>query len=264
MSPNQSQIIASTEWEKLQKSGADMVASSPYLANFGQEIILNSKNMAEGLSRLLSRQQLDPTIQSNYLETIFLSIYKKTPELLDKASCDLNAVVKRDPAAVDHLIPFLYFKGFHALQLYRLAHWLWSHKQIHIALFLQNRSSILYGVDIHPAAKIGTGIMLDHATGIVIGETSIIEDNVSLLHGVTLGGTGKEKGDRHPKIRQGVMIGAGAKILGNIEIGAGAVVAAGSVVLNDVPPHTIVAGVPAKITGKAKSEMPSEEMDQEV
>ncbi|MFH1159052.1 MAG: serine O-acetyltransferase [Pseudomonadota bacterium] len=264
MKPHPFQITASAEWEKLRRLGADMVDSSPYLAAFGQEVVLDSKNMAEGLSRLLSRQKLDPTIQSKDLETLFLSIYQKAPELLDRASRDLDAVVKRDPAAVDLLIPFLYFKGFHALQLYRLAHWLWSQDQRHMALFLQNRSSILYGVDIHPAARIGAGIMLDHATGIVIGETAVVEDNVSLLHGVTLGGTGKEKGDRHPKVRQGVMIGAGAAILGDIEVGAGAVVAAGSVVLHDVLPHTIVAGVPAKITGKPKSEMPSEEMDQEV
>ena len=258
------EITASPEWKELQKNGADLVVSSPYLAALGQEIILNSKNMAEGLSRLLSRQQLDPTVHSKELETIFLSVYQKAPELPDKALCDLNVVVKRDPAAVDYLIPFLYFKGFHALQLYRLANWLWSHEEKYMALFLQNRSSILYGVDIHPAAKIGTGIMLDHATGIVIGETAVIEDNVSLLHGVTLGGTGTETGDRHPKVRQGVMIGAGAKILGNIEIGASSVVAAGSVVLQEVFPNTIVAGVPAKIMGESKNKMPSEEMDQKV
>ncbi len=258
------EIITSPEWKEIQKSSVDMIASSPYLASFGQEIILNSQNMAEGLSRLLSRQQLDPTVQSKELETVFLSIYQKAPELLDKALCDLDVVVKRDPAAVDHLIPFLYFKGFHALQLYRLANWLWLNKQKYIALFLQNRSSVLYGVDIHPAAKIGAGIMLDHATGIVIGETAVIEDNVSLLHGVTLGGTGTETGDRHPKVRQGVMIGAGAKILGNIEIGASSVVAAGSVVLQEVFPNTIVAGVPAKRIGESKNKMPSEEMDQKV
>jgi serine O-acetyltransferase len=148
------------------------------------------------------------------------------------------------------------------LQSYRLAHWLWHHNRKHLALYLQSRMSDLFAVDIHPAAKIGNGIMMDHATGIVIGETAVVEDNVSMLHAVTLGGTGKEGGDRHPKIRSGVMIGAGAKILGNIEIGTGARVAAGSVVLQSVPPCVTVAGVPAKIVGDAGCAEPAQEMDQ--
>ena len=158
--------------------------------------------------------------------------------------------------------PFLFFKGFHALQAYRLAHWLWNEKRRHLALYLQTRVSDLFAVDIHPAARIGSGIMMDHATGIVIGETAVVEDNVSMLHAVTLGGTGKEAGDRHPKIRTGVLIGAGAKILGNIEIGKGARVAAGSVVLQNVPPCKTVAGVPAKVIGDSGCAEPAREMDQ--
>jgi serine O-acetyltransferase len=160
------------------------------------------------------------------------------------------------------LAPFLNFKGFHALQAYRIAHWLWNQQRQLLAVHLQNRISEVFGVDIHPAARVGSGILFDHATGIVIGETAVIEDNVSMLHGVTLGGTGKEIGDRHPKIRQGVLIGAGASILGNIEIGAGAKVAASSVVLDPVPPHCTVAGVPARIVGRPTVAAPALEMDQ--
>jgi serine O-acetyltransferase len=157
--------------------------------------------------------------------------------------------------------PFLYYKGFHALQAYRIAHWLSIHKRHMLAAHLQNRISEALGVDVHPAAQIGSGVLIDHGTSVVIGETAVVEDNVSLLHEVTLGGTGKESGNRHPKVRRGVLIGAGAKILGNIEIGMGAKVAAGSVVLRDVPPHTTVAGIPARIVGRCDVAEPALEMD---
>jgi serine O-acetyltransferase len=175
---------------------------------------------------------------------------------------DLLAVADRDPACSRLIEPMLYFKGFHAIQTHRLAHWLWNTGRQDFALYLQSRSSEVFQTDIAPAARIGRGIFLDHATGLVVGMTAVIEDNVSMLQDVTLGGTGKERGDRHPKIRQGVLIGAGAKILGNIEVGQCARVAAGSVVLQPVPRNTTVAGVPAKVVGTAGCAEPARSMDQ--
>ncbi|MDP9128589.1 MAG: serine O-acetyltransferase, partial [Pseudomonadota bacterium] len=188
--------------------------------------------------------------------------YNADPAIVEAGQYDLIAITERDPAAKNILVPFLFFKGFRALQAYRVAHWLWRMERRTLASYFQSRISSCFVVDIHPAAVIGKGIMMDHAHGVVIGETAVVEDNVSFLHNVTLGGTGKEKGDRHPKIRSGVMIGAGAKILGNIEIGAGARVAAGSLVLKNVAPHVTVAGVPARIIGNAGCESPAQEMDQ--
>lgn len=177
-------------------------------------------------------------------------------------AADICAVKERDPAVDYYSIPLLYLKGFHALEAYRVGHWLWNQGRRALATYLQNQISVVFGVDIHPAAKIGRGIMLDHATGIVVGQTAVIENDVSILQNVTLGGTGKEHGDRHPKIREGVMIGAGAKVLGNIEVGAGAKIGAGSVVLNPVPAHTTVVGVPAKEVGHPQCDKPSLNMDQ--
>jgi serine O-acetyltransferase len=253
-----------TTWEKLRVSALRMVAENPLLKELGNTIVLNSPNLATGLSRVLSRQHVDVLVPAKDFPEIFLSVYEKAPEIVAAAAADLIAVIERDPASTEILYPFMFYKGFHALQTHRLAHWFWQNGQKDTAVFLQNRSSVLYTVDIHPAAIIGKGIMLDHAHSIVIGETAVVEDRVSMLHEVTLGGTGKERGDRHPKIRQGVMIGAGAKVLGNVEIGACASIAAGSVVLNNVPPHTTVAGVPAKIVGKPKTDIPAAEMDQTI
>ncbi|MDB5544610.1 MAG: cysE, partial [Hyphomicrobiales bacterium] len=172
------------------------------------------------------------------------------------------AVADRDPACTRVIEPVLYFKGFHALQTHRLAHWMWMRGRKDFALYLQSRSSEVFQTDVHPAARIGKGIFLDHATGLVVGSTAVIEDDVSLLQDVTLGGTGKETGDRHPKIRHGVLIGAGAKILGNIEVGHCARVAAGSVVLAPVPHNKTVAGVPARVVGEAGCAEPARSMDQ--
>jgi len=175
---------------------------------------------------------------------------------------DIVAVVDRDPATHRFIEPVLYFKGFHAIETHRLAHWMWGKGRKDFAYYLQSRASAVFQTDINPAAPIGQGIFLDHATGLVVGETAVIENDVSILHDVTLGGTGKEKGDRHPKIRHGVMLGAGAKIIGNIEIGHCARVAAGSVVLKSVPHNTTVAGVPARVIGEAGCPEPSRTMDQ--
>jgi len=181
--------------------------------------------------------------------------------ILTSAEIDILATYNRDPACEDLSTPFLYFKGFHALQAHRVANWLWCQERRTLARFFQNQISVTLGVDIHPAAQIGSGIMLDHATGIVVGETAVIEDDVSILHAVTLGGSGKESGDRHPKIRRGVLLSAGCKVIGNIEVGEGAKVGAGSVVLQDVPPHVTVAGVPAKIVGRPSGDSPALDMD---
>jgi serine O-acetyltransferase len=195
------------------------------------------------------------------LREVIREAYADDPQLAMQATRDMRVVRERDPACRSYATPLLYFKGFHALQCYRITHWLWLQGRHALALFLQNRISETFAVDIHPAARIGCGILLDHGHGFVVGETAVIEDDVSILHNVTLGGTGKAEGDRHPKIRYGVLIGAGAKILGNIEVGSGAKIGAGSVVLEPVPPHTTVAGVPAKIVGMAESDVPSLNMD---
>jgi len=259
-----SQNLVETTWTQLTAAARERLASNPDLSALWRGVFDGSASLAEGLARLLTRQTVDRFVTGERLADTFRAAFEQEPQIVLAAATDLNAVIERDPAAKDMLTPFLYFKGFHALQTHRVAHWLWQSGRADVALFLQNRSSVLYGVDIHPAARIGAGIMIDHATGLVIGETAVVEDNVSMLHGVTLGGTGKEQGDRHPKVRRGVMIGAGAKILGNVEIGEGACIAAGSVVLENVPAHTTAAGVPAKIVGKPRSETPATEMDQRI
>jgi len=184
------------------------------------------------------------------------------PTLSEAARADLMAIYERDPACHRLLQPILYFKGYQAVQAYRIGHWLWKQGRYDLAYFIQMRTSEIFGIDIHPAARIGKGIMIDHAHSIVIGETAVVGDNVSMLHSVTLGGTGKEEEDRHPKIGDGVLIGAGAKVLGNIKVGHCSRIAAGSVVLEEVPPCSTVAGVPAKIVGEAGCAHPSVEMDQ--
>jgi serine O-acetyltransferase len=249
-------------WTRLQSEATAMRMGEPLLARYANDTIINAHGFGAALGNMLAGKLAGPELDAAQLRELFFTSRKAAPDL-DTAACrDLTAVVARDPAARELLIPFLFFKGFHALQAYRLAHWLWTKNRHHLAFYLQNRISDIFAVDIHPAARIGSGVMMDHATGIVIGETAMVEDNVSMLHAVTLGGTGKENGDRHPKIRTGVMIGAGAKILGNIEVGAHARVAAGSVVLQNVPPCMTVAGVPAKVIGDAGCPDPAVEMDQ--
>jgi serine O-acetyltransferase len=201
-------------------------------------------------------------VSGELIRQAYAEALRDTPELRDLFRADIAATLDRDPAADRCIEPLLYFKGFHAIQTHRLAHWLWSKGRQDFAFYLQSRSSAVFQTDIHPAVTVGRGIFLDHATGLVVGETAMIEDDVSMLQDVTLGGTGKEDGDRHPKIRRGVLIGAGAKILGNIEVGACARIAAGSVVLKAVPPRTTVAGVPARVVGEAGCAEPARSMDQ--
>ncbi|NTU67390.1 MAG: serine O-acetyltransferase [Chlorobiaceae bacterium] len=234
----------------------------PEIRVFLEQHILRYPEFAPALGMLLSVKLGSKHFPPPVLEGIFADFYRQSPDAIAFAAFDLVATHQRDPAAVNYFEILLFLKGYQALQSYRLANWLWKNGRHSLAYFLQNRISEVFAVDIHPAAVIGKGILLDHATGVVIGETAVVEDNVSMLHEVTLGGTGKESGDRHPKVGKSVMIGAGAKILGNIRIGEGAKVGAGSVVLDDVPPHFTVAGVPAHIVGRTESHTPSMDMEQ--
>ena len=226
------------------------------------KLVLEPVRLEDALAKILSPKLATPTVGEDRMTTLIRQAFFGDPSISVAIRRDLQAIVDRDPVAGGYLLPFVFFKGFQSLQAYRVGHWYWNRGDHFLAGFLQNRISEVFGVDIHPAARIGAGILMDHATGIVVGETSVIEDNVSILHEVTLGGTGKQSGDRHPKVRQGVLIGAGAKVLGNVEIGAGAKIGAGSVVLDSVPAHCTVAGVPAKIVARNCAANPALEMDQ--
>jgi len=247
--------LAMQIWPRLRDEATSLQGAEPLLARYANATILSAPRFDEALGNLLAEKLAGHELNAAQIRQLFTATAQAEPDLIEAACRDLSAVVDRDPAAGGYVVPFLFFKGFHALQAYRLSHWLWRRNRRYLAFYLQNRISDLFAVDIHPAARIGSGIMMDHATGIVIGETAVVEDNVSMLHAVTLGGTGKETGDR-------VMIGAGAKILGNIEVGSGARVAAGSVVLQNVPPCVTVAGVPAKVVGNSGCAEPSQEMNQ--
>lgn len=238
--------------------------ADPSLTRAMNSAILYHGSFAGALAHRLAHKLADHDLDTDELAVVTSQAFLSAPAILTAAAADLVAVKERDPSNAEILTPFLYFKGFLALQGQRVGHWLWHHNRIHLARHLQSRISEVLGVDIHPAARMGKGIMLDHGSGLVIGETAVVEDDVSILQNVTLGGTGKESGDRHPKVRRGVLIGAGAKILGNIEIGEGAKVGAGSVVVAPVAPYTSVVGIPARPVGKAKpgSEMPGVTMIQ--
>lgn len=249
-------------WNTIVDEARRQAEQEPMLASFYHSTIINHDSLDASLSYILANKLRTATMPPMTVREVVEEAFKDDPSITDSAACDICAIVNRDPAVSMYSTPLLYLKGYHALQGYRVAHWLWKQGRFALATYLQNQISVSCQVDIHPAARIGQGIMLDHATGIVIGETAVVENDVSILQDVTLGGTGKECGDRHPKIREGVMIGAGAKILGNIEVGEGAKIGSCSVVLQAVPPHTTVAGVPAKIVGRPQSDKPSEDMDQ--
>ena len=248
-------------WSSLRSQAEQLAATEPALASLVHATILKHDRFDDALSYHLAKKIGWEDLSPMLAREIFDDALRAAPEIGDAVRSDLSAIFERDPACRDHLQAFLFYKGFHALQCYRIAHWLWGNGRKAVAQFLQSRVSELFAVDIHPAARIGRGIFMDHATGIVIGETAVVEDDVSMLHGVTLGGTGKENGDRHPKIRRGVLLAAGAKVLGNIEVGEYSRVGAGSVVLRPVPAGCTVAGVPAKVVGCAGSERPSQTMD---
>lgn len=249
-------------WLQLRREAEDAVAQEPMLASLFFESIINQPSFEEAVFHRVGTRLKNDTIPLCLLQSVFRRAVSLDSSIANAMRADIAAVKERDPACNRFLEPFLYFKGFHALQTHRMAHWLWSTDHRDFALYLQSRSSDVFQTDIHPAACFGSGIFLDHATGFVVGATAVVDDNVSILQAVTLGGTGKEMGDRHPKIRRGVMIGAGAKILGNIEVGECSRIAAGSVVLRPVPPHTTVAGVPARQVGGVTVGEPSQTMDQ--
>lgn len=248
-------------WETIRDEARITARQEPILASFLHASLLNHRDLGAALSFTLAGKLDGATVPAMVVREVIEAAIEADPVLLDRVRADLLAVRERDPACPGYSVPLLYFKGFQAIQAYRVAHALWRDGREALALFLQSRIAEVFAVDIHPAARIGQGILLDHATGLVVGETAIIEDNVSMLQGVTLGGTGKESGDRHPKIRRGVLLSLGAKILGNIEIGEYSRVGAGSVVLKSVPPHCTAVGVPAKLVNCDCGERPSHQMD---
>ena len=247
---------------RLRSEAEDAVAREPEMAGFIRPAILNLGSLEEVVADRVAARLDHGAVPGALIRAHYLEAIAEDASLGEAFRADILAVADRDPACTRLIEPVLYFKGFHAIQTHRLAHWMWNRGRKDFALYLQSRSSEVFQTDIHPAATIGKGLFLDHATGLVVGSTAVIEDDVSILQDVTLGGTGKEGGDRHPKIRWGVLIGAGAKILGNIEVGHCARVAAGSVVLSAVPHNKTVAGVPARVVGEAGCAEPARSMDQ--
>jgi len=255
-------VADDTLWERLRQDAEHILAREPALANLVLSAVLNRKSFEEAVVHRVAMRLANDTVAAHLIIDRYFRALESDPTIGKAFHADIAAVIERDPACDRLIEPLLYFKGFHAIQTHRLAHWLWRRGQRDFAFYLQSRSSDLFQTDIHPAARIGRGLFLDHATGLVVGETAVIDDNVSILQNVTLGGTGNEVGDRHPKSRRGVMIGAGAKILGNVEIGACSRIAAGSVVLRPVPECSTVAGVPARIVGHAGCAEPARDMNQ--
>lgn len=249
-------------WQTIREEAGEASTREPSLSSYLEQIILNHHNLESSLVYNLAEILGNSVVPALVIQEVFEPVFIDTEA--ENMRRDLLAYYERDPACDQYLMPLLYFKGFHALQVHRVAHYLWQQERYAFALYLQNQSSERFGVDIHPAARIGAGIMIDHATGVVIGETTVIGDDVSMLHSVTLGGSGSGGGDRHPKIGSGVLIAAGAKVLGNIQVGEGAKIGAGSLVLETVAPHTTVAGVPAKVVGVPGDASPALSMDQQL
>ena len=249
-------------WTRIRSEAEGVVQREPELSSFIYENILHHDTLETAVVHRVAQRLDHPDVSADLIRQAYRDAIDDQPVLGEIFRADIVAITDRDPATNRLIEPVLYYKGFHAIQTHRLAHWLLGKGRKDFALYLQSRASVVFQCDINPAARIGRGIFLDHATGLVVGETAVIEDDVSILHDVTLGGTGKEHEDRHPKIRRGVLIGAGAKILGNIEVGRCARIAAGSVVIKPVPNNVTVAGVPAKVVGEAGCPEPSRAMDQ--
>jgi serine O-acetyltransferase len=248
-------------WAALRNQAAQVAGSEPGLASLMHAVILSHGDIEGALAYQLARKLGDQELRAMSLREICEEAYAAEPGLIAAAEADLRAVFERDPACKGYVQPFLFFKGFQALQTHRVAHWLWGEGRETLAFHLQSRVSELFQVDVHPAARIGSGVFVDHGTGIVIGETAVVGDDVSMLHGVTLGGTGAARNDRHPKIGNGVLIGAGAKVLGAITVGDYAKIASGSVVLRPVPAHCTAAGVPARLVNCPSCNEPARTMD---
>lgn len=249
-------------WQRIQDEAQKAISEEPLIGGLMYAGVLNHQTFEAALGYRIAMKLGSSEMSEQSLRELAAGAYVSAPELATDARADLVAIFDRDPACHRFLQPLVFFKGFQAVQAYRLGHWLWTQGKHDLAYFIQMRISEVFGVDIHPAATIGKGIMIDHAHSIVVGETAVIGDNVSMLHSVTLGGTGKEDDDRHPKIGDGVLIGAGAKVLGNISVGHCSRIAAGSVVLEDIPPMKTVAGVPARVVGESGCSQPSMTMDQ--
>lgn len=248
-------------WARIREEADDVVRREPEIGTFIYSSILHHDTLETAVIHRVAERLDHADVSAELIRQAYTDALEAEPQLGEIFRADIVAVYDRDPATDRFIEPVLYYKGFHAIQTHRLAHWMWAQGRKDFAYYLQSRSSAVFQCDVHPAARFGRGIFLDHATGLVVGETAVIGDNVSLLHDVTLGGTGKDHGDRHPKIADGVLIGAGAKIIGNIEVGHCARVAAGSVVLKDVPHNVTVAGIPAKVVGDSPCEEPSRTMD---
>lgn len=258
-------LQANSLWQTIRNETEDAVNNEPILASFLHLTVLRHKNFARMLAFHLSTKMSSAVMDARALFEIYLEALDGDPSIINAALADIVAYYQRDPACETYSLPLLYYKGFHAIQTHRINHWIWRQQRHTLAYFLQNRASEVFGVDIHPAAVLGYGIMIDHGTGVVIGETAVLGNNISLLHGVTLGGSGKQSGDRHPKISNGVMIGANASVLGNIRVHTCAKIGAGSVVVDDVPEYSTVVGIPAKVISKTiKCETPAQEMDQRI
>ncbi|MCX7565166.1 serine O-acetyltransferase [Sulfitobacter sp. F26169L] len=248
-------------WDQIKSDAQKAVAKEPLIGGFVHATILHHLSIEKALSYRIAAKLSSNEMSMMVVREVVEQAYAEDPDLVEAARADLVAIYERDPACHRLLQPILYFKGYQAVQAYRIGHHLWKNQQQDLAYFFQMRISEIFGVDIHPNARIGKGIMIDHAHSIVIGETAVVGNNVSMLHSVTLGGTGKEEEDRHPKIGDGVLIGAGAKVLGNIRIGHCSRIAAGSVVLEEVPPCKTVAGIPARIVGEAGCDQPAISMN---
>jgi serine O-acetyltransferase len=251
-------------WQKIREEVALLSEKEDILKSYLFESVLVCSSLEQSLAAILAGKLGSHHISETSLKKEIQKAFERSEDTRTAIMKDLLAITARDPAAGGITEPFLHYKGFHSLEAYRVSHILWTEKRFGLAYHIHNRVTEVFSVDIHPAAKIGKGIFIDHATGVVIGETACVGDDVSLLHGVTLGGTGKEHGDRHPKVGNGVLIGAGAKILGNVHIGEGSKIGAGSVVLDHVAPHSTVAGVPARLVGHPKTQRPALSMDQSI
>lgn len=249
-------------WRQIRREAEALVAGEPLLASFYHVALLNHVSLQSALAFLLANKLGSNDLQPMLLRQVCEEAYAARPEIIAAATADSLAHYDRDPACEHYSMPLLYFKGFHALQAYRVAHWLWQQERRSLALFLQNRIADAFDMDLHPAAVIGCGLMVDHGTGVVVGETAVLGDDISMLHSVTLGGCGTGPERRHPRVGDGVLIASGAKLLGAITVGRGAKIAAGSVVLDDVPELSTVAGVPARVVGVPHARAPALDMDQ--
>lgn len=257
-------MTSSEIWTTVRNEISEKLTEEPVLINYFSKRILQHETLESAVSELLSVKLASVELSAGTLKQLFDQALREDPRIGQQIARDLQATCERDPAVTFYATALLFFKGFQALQAHRIGHYFWTQNRCSLALYLQSQISQVFTVDIHPAARIGCGILVDHATGIVIGETSVLADNISIMQAVTLGGTGKESGDRHPKIHSGVLIGAGAKVIGNVTIGEGAKIGAGSVVLRNVAPHTTVVGVPAVAVGHPSGEQPALDMNHDL